>query len=140
MKPEEIKSKIRAMYSNLGDDLDTFYAHVAPDFVFTRPPFPPVVGAETNRKADEAFYAAFSDNVVEIENIIVEGNIAVMPYTWQAVHTGVSPTLGIPPTGKTIIGKGCGVYRWEDDKLVEQWDYFDLFGLLQQVGVIPEMG
>jgi predicted ester cyclase len=48
--------------------------------------------------------------------------------------------LGIPPTGKEIKISGCMIYHWQGDKIIEQWDYTDMMGLLQQVGVIPAMG
>ena len=75
-----------------------------------------------------------------IHEIIVEGDTAVMHYTWQAVHTGVSPSLGIPPTGKEVKLSGCMIYHWKGDKIVEQWDYTDMLGLMQQLGLIPTPG
>jgi predicted ester cyclase len=35
---------------------------------------------------------------------------------------------------------GCSVYHFRDDKIVEQWEYGDLLGMLQQLGVIPALG
>ena len=82
---------------------------------------------------------AFSKNKVSIDELTVAGDTAVLRYTWEGIHTGVSPNLGIPPTGKHVKCMGCSVYHWKDDKIVEMWDYLDLLGLLQQVGVIPAM-
>ena len=71
---------------------------------------------------------------------IVDGDTAAMRWAWKAVHTGTSPSLGIPATGKRIHMMGCSVYRFRDGKVVEQWEYSDLLGLLQQLGVIPALG
>lgn len=117
--------------------LDEFYARVSPGIIFHRAPFPDVVGIAANRQSDEAMGLAFSESVLSIDELIVEGDTAVLRYTWEGVHTGVSPSLGIPPTGKHIKAVGCSVYRWKDGMIVEQWDYFDMHGLLQQMGVIP---
>jgi predicted ester cyclase len=51
----------------------------------------------------------------------------------------VSPTLSIPPTGKQIKMSGCSVYHWRDNRIFEQWEYSDMLGLLQQLGMIPAM-
>lgn len=144
MTPDEIKAFFRSVYMpgkawGTPEMLDEFYAHIAPDFVFYRPPFPPVAGIEKNRKDDEAMGLAFTDSVVKIIELIVEGNVSVLRYTWEGTHTGVSPNLGIPPTGKRVHTPGCAVYHWKGDKIVEMWDYLDLLGLLQQVGVIPAL-
>jgi len=83
---------------------------------------------------------AFSEQKTTIEELVVEGDSTFMVYTWQAVHSGMSPTLQIPPTGKSIAMKGCMVFHWKDGKMVDAWDYGDMLGLLMQVGVIPAMG
>jgi predicted ester cyclase len=45
--------------------------------------------------------------------------------------------MGIPATGKQVKGIGMGIYRVVDGKLAEQWVQEDMFGLMQQLGVIP---
>jgi len=141
VKAEEIRSVLTKMQDDIcRGDLDAVYQYIASDYVFHRTPLPDTVGKEANRKGDEAFLAAFSDNRTTIHEIIVEGNTAAMHYTWEAVHTGVSPSLGIPPTGKGLRLSGCMIYHWEEDKIVEQWDYADMLGLMQQLGLIPTPG
>ena len=46
--------------------------------------------------------------------------------------------MRIPPTGKQVSWTGIGIYRIEDDKIVEAWASTDNLGLLQQLGVIPQ--
>jgi len=75
-----------------------------------------------------------------IHELVVEGDTVVAHWTWQAIHTGTSPALGIPPTGKQIQFSGCSIYRFKDDQIVEQWEYGDMLGMLQQLGVIPPLG
>lgn len=141
MTPEEIKSIITRMQDDLcNGDLDSFYRDVADDFVFHRVPFPDVVGKAANWQADEAMQVAFTQNRMTIHELVVEGSTAVMHYTWQAVHTGVTPSLGIPPTGKEIKLSGCMIYHWKGDQIVELWDYTDMMGLMQQLGLIPAPG
>jgi predicted ester cyclase len=47
--------------------------------------------------------------------------------------------MGIPPTGKQVSWTGIEINRIEDDKAVEGWLSSDDLGLMQQLGVIPQM-
>ncbi len=138
MSTTEIKSILTQMQDDIcNGKLDAVYRYIADGFVFHRTPLPDVVGKEANRKGDEAMLGAFTNNRMTIHEIAVEGNTAAMHYTWQADHTGASPTLGIPATGKTVKLSGCMIYHWQDGMIVEQWDYTDMLGLMQQLGLVP---
>jgi predicted ester cyclase len=144
MTPDEIKSFFHSVYTEgkelySPEMLDEFYARIAPEFVFHRSPFPDVTGIEANRKSDEDTAVAYSEQKLSVDELLVEGDTAVLRYTWEGVHSGASPSLGIPPTGKRVKVAGCSVYHWKDGKMVEMWDYLDVLGLLQQMGVIPAM-
>lgn len=104
---------------------------------YCRAPFPPVVGKEANRKLDEGMLAAFTETRSIIHELVAEGDTLVAHWTWQAVHTGTTPTLDIPPTGKQVQFSGCSIYHFKDDKIVEQWEYGDMLGLMQQLGLAP---
>jgi predicted ester cyclase len=144
MTTSDFETFLRSVYAEgrpwgTPEMLDEFYDRSDADLVFTRPPFPPVVGLEANRKDDEAMADAFSNQRVHIEEIISCEETAVLRYTWEGDHTGVSPTLGIPPTGKHVETSGCTVYHLREGKMVDIVDYLDLLTLLTQVGVIPAM-
>jgi steroid delta-isomerase-like uncharacterized protein len=141
MAPEEIKAVITKMQEDTcNGNLDAIYQYISDDYIFHRTPLPDTVGREANRKGDEAMLVAFTDNRMTIHEIVVEGNTAVMHYTWQALHTGATPSLGIPPTGKEVKLSGCMIYHWVEDQIVEQWDYTDMLSLMQQLGLIPAPG
>lgn len=145
MKPDQIKAIFEAYYQPEENwpsqaTLDAFYTHVAPDFVFHRQPFPDVIGVEANRQSDLEMGRAFTEQQTTVFDFVIEGDRAAIRYTWQSVHSGVSPNLQIPPTNKTIQIEGCMVVHFKDNKIVEWWDYSDMLGLLTQVGLIPAMG
>lgn len=104
---------------------------------YCRAPFLPVVGKEANRKLDEGMLAAFTETRSIIHELVAEGDTLVAHWTWQAVHTGTTPNLDIPPTGKQVQFSGCSIYHFKDDKIVEQWEYGDMLGLMQQLGLVP---
>jgi predicted ester cyclase len=46
--------------------------------------------------------------------------------------------MGLAPTGIHAAWRSVGFFRVKDGKIVEHWGIPDLFGLLVQLGVIPE--
>jgi steroid delta-isomerase-like uncharacterized protein len=142
MLPEEMRAALTKMLDDFWhkEDVEAAYAIYADDVVFQRIPFPPVVGKADNMQADAGMLVAFSNNHLTVDEIMVEGDTAAIRWTWEATHSGVSPSLGIPPTGKRVSIVGCSVFHFRNGKIVEQWEYNDLLGLLQQLGVIPALG
>jgi steroid delta-isomerase-like uncharacterized protein len=142
MTPEEITAAVIKMNEDAWykRDLDAAYAIYAEDVIFQRFPFPPVIGKVANMQADAGMLAAFSDTRSTIEALLVEGNTAVLRWIWEGAHSGTSPSLDIPPTGKAVKFEGCSVYHFKDGKIVQQWEYGDVLGLLQQLGVVPALG
>ncbi len=142
MNTQEMKAALAKTFDDAWHrrDMDAAYEIYSDDVVFQRFPFPPIVGKAANLEADAAMLAAFTETRCILDEVIVEGDTAAVRWTWDAVHTGTSPALGIPPTGKRVILAGCSVYRFQAGKVVEQWEYSDMLGLLQQVGVIPALG
>jgi predicted ester cyclase len=45
----------------------------------------------------------------------------------------------MPPTGKKIDLSGIEIFRIENGKIAEIWGQADLLGLMQQLGVIPQL-
>lgn len=52
----------------------------------------------------------------------------------------VGDLQGIAPTGKQVTATGAVILRFAGGKIVEEWDFFDELGMMQQLGVIPAMG
>jgi len=48
--------------------------------------------------------------------------------------------MGVAATGKAITLTGITIYRIAGGKIQEAWDYFDVLGLMQQLGVGPLQG
>lgn len=132
---KEILTKDKEEYNK--GNWEYIYQYYADSFVFHNFPFPDLVGIEANRESDRALSNAFSDMKFSTQKLEVIDDYVYWVWKWEAVHTGVSPTLGIDPTGKPVYLEGCDVLRWETGKLVEQWRYNNYLAILQQLGVIP---
>jgi predicted ester cyclase len=48
--------------------------------------------------------------------------------------------MGIPATGKQSEVTGITIDRIVGGKIVESWNNWDTLGLLQQLGVVPQIG
>ena len=48
--------------------------------------------------------------------------------------------MGVTATGKAITVTGIAIYRIANGMIQEEWDYTDLFGLMQQLSVGPLQG
>jgi len=119
------------------DALDGVYA---PDYVSHRPPFPDLRGLAEVKASIAGTRTAYSNIRAEYTEWIAEGRAIAYRYTMYMKHTGVSPTLPVPPTGKEIFLTGCVWIHVKNGKIIEEWDYSDYLGFLQQLGAVPPLG
>jgi len=142
MSPEEFKNKLWRAGNTawVEGNLDSLREVYAGDYISHRLPFPDLVGIEAVIDYVRDSRNGYSDIQISFEEMISEGNSIAYRYTWHGLHTGQSPSLPIPPTGKPVILKGCIVVHVENGKVVEEFEYSDYLGFLQQLGVIPPLG
>jgi predicted ester cyclase len=94
--------------------------------------------AEAAKQEAADFRQGFPDVTSTIEDLIAEGDKVVARWRSRATHQG--EYMGIAPTGKEVEFTGISVYRIEEGKIAESWTVEDQFGLMQQIGAIPEPG
>jgi predicted ester cyclase len=85
-----------------------------------------------------ALRAAIPDFQTTIEDLIAEGDRVAVRISWQGTHKG--ELMGIPPTGKHVKVTEMQIYRMANGKIVERWVETDVFGMMQQLGIIPTPG
>lgn len=142
MSLEEMKTKIRWVNKEvwLKGNLDALDEIYSADCVLHSPPLPDVCGLEAVKEHKAGILDAYSDIQIAHAEMIGEGDRIVYRYTWRARHTGQSQTLPIPPTGKEVGMEKCVVVCIADDRIVEEFEYADYLGFLQQLGVVPPLG
>lgn len=84
-----------------------------------------------------AYQAAFGDLHFEVDPLIAEGDKVVWRFVATGHHTG--PLQGIPATGKTAAVSGICIFRMADSRIAEGWLNIDALGMLQAIGVIPDL-
>jgi steroid delta-isomerase-like uncharacterized protein len=113
-------------------------APLASGFVYHRPGMPDVIGLMDMRQVVEIYRSAITDMHGGIEDLVAEGDKVACRWSGDATHKG--ELLGVSATSRAIMLTGIAIYRIADGKIQEEWDYTDLFGLMQQLGVSSLQG
>ena len=80
------------------------------------------------------YLSAFPDTRVSVEDVIAEGDKVVTRTRLRGTHR--AELMGIDPTQRHIEVEGITIHRIEGGKIVEQWQYHDDLGLMQQIGTV----
>jgi predicted ester cyclase len=94
----------------------------------------PPAGSEGFKQFLREFFIAFPDIHANIEHIVAENDLVVVFLNFTATHKG--EYQGRPSTNKQVTTRSAGLYRIENEKIVEHWDVVDQLNLLQQTGAI----
>lgn len=111
---------------------------VANDYVFHGSAGKEVRGREGLKQFLQMFVSAFPDLHFDVQDIFTEGDKAVSRLLGRGTHKG--ELMGIPPTGKKITTSVICIHRFVGSMIAEDWELIDLFGLMLQLGVIPQPG
>jgi len=124
----------RAIGYNHGDAADPTEIF-APEFVAHMPGRAPM-----DRAAFEQFLAGFGvgfpSYTYEVKDQIAQGDLVANRVTWRGIHGG--EFAGIPASGRSFEMDGINIFKVQNGRAVAQWAELDLFGLLQQIGAIPQ--
>src|ERR1700719_902475 len=95
-------------------------------------------GPDGEKKRVTLYRNAFPDLRLTIEDIIAEGETVVARWSCRGTHKG--DLSGIAPTGKQFHITGVSIARFTNGKMFEGFVNWDALGLMQQLGVVPELG
>lgn len=87
-----------------------------------------------------AVRAAFPDITPALSEMVAEGDLVAVRVQAQGRHTGAPFPPDIPASGQAITWKEMHTFRCADGQIAEHWGVFDLLGILQQLGAIPQPG
>jgi steroid delta-isomerase-like uncharacterized protein len=106
---------------------------VHPNYVY-RSPDEKLQGTEALKAFLAGYHAAFPDLRMAIDELVVADDKAVIFFTLTGTHEG--ELMGIPPTGKEMRVHGVIRSRFEDGRIVEEWEVLDQLAILTQLGVV----
>ena len=90
-----------------------------------------VHGPDEFRSGRAVFLAALPDMQITIEDIVSEGDQAVVRWRVRGTHTG--ELFGVAPTQRRVEVRGTSWFRIRQGKLTEGWDTWNLGGLLDSL-------
>lgn len=136
---EENKAAVRQFFATAsGGDLDDLGAVVSPDYVLHDPALPEDVrGLEGLRELVEMYRSAISDLELTIDHQLADGDYVATRYTFCGTHAG--DIMGTPATGRDVTVAGLLISRFQNGMVAEEWEVQDTFGMLRQIGALPEV-
>lgn len=121
-------------------DPEGFASLFADDYVLDDIGSPePIRGKDGLLAYTQAWFTAFPDMSVKRTNRVVSDNAVAAELEFTGTNNGPMMMGGneIPPTGKTVTGRGTYFARVRDGKVVEFNSYPDIAGMMMQFGVMP---
>jgi predicted ester cyclase len=116
-------------------DFDAALEHLAPNFAAHLTGMPCPLDRSGFRQFSVAWHAAVSDEQLDFQEQVAEGDNVATRLLYTATHTG--DLKGIPPTGKRFTIQGMFFDRLVNGKVLERRGQFDTMGMMMQLGVIP---
>ena len=137
---EQNKAIVRRLFEELWNkgNLSVAEELYAPNYTHHDPSTPDFGrGPESERKRATHYRTAFPDLKLTIEDIIAEGETVMARWSCRGTHKG--DLSGIAPTGKQFTISGVTIARLTNGKLAEGYVNWEALGLMQQLGVAPEL-
>lgn len=132
---------IRKLENTIARDPNAVAAMYAPDAVRYDPMTPHgMKGRDAIRKFQETIAKAFQDVETKTLGLVSKGDITAWEWVFTLTNSGPFelPTGTLAPTNRRVTMNGATFYRFNREGLIaEQHDYFDIAGLMQQLGVKP---
>jgi hypothetical protein len=139
MDAQEMKDAARRWISGVWDgaDYSLIREMTSEGYTFTLPR-EVVIPREGLPDLIETYRASIPDLRNTIHEQLVDGNVVVTKGTTFGTHTG--PFGDLTPTGKPIVCEWVMFTRFEGDRIVEDWEIFDEFGVMVTMGAVPDGG
>ncbi len=123
---EENKALVERYYAEVlnGRDLDAVGDYFADERI-----------VEGVRRGCFAYFTAFPDIHMSLDELIAEGDKVFLRTTMTGTHDG--EYKGLPPTGRHVAAETAEVYRIADGKFVGYWCLANVAGLMRQLTEEP---
>ena len=123
-------------------DWKTFSQRHTDDVIVRWPGRSPTRGIRAHRKEGEIFFRAFPDNHVvnyPYKVFFAQGDWTCSVAEFTGTHKGLMIGLdgkSIRPTNKKFKVDFCTVAHWKDRRIVEENLFYDLVGMMTQLGLM----
>ncbi|MFD5144036.1 ester cyclase [Streptomyces sp. NPDC058401] len=119
-----------------GGELDAAGQLLNEDFIANVPGCPdPLHGRETWRSGTQMMKDAFPDLKIDVLDMFGAGDKVTVLIRFRATHRGAFHQF--EATGREVGYRSVEVYRFEGDRIAEEWVAPDLISLFQQISPAP---
>jgi predicted ester cyclase len=94
-------------------------------------------GVEGVKERVEGYRSGIAGLRVTVEQQLAAGDLVATRYTCRGTHEG--ELMGAAATGREVAINGIVISRFVGGQVAEEWEVADVFGLLRQIGLIPEL-
>jgi predicted ester cyclase len=139
MSSEQNKAIVRRLIEEpWKGDLSVADELIDPNYVGYDPSIPePLRGPDGFKENVSTYRSAYSDARITVDDQIAEGDKVATRWTGRGTHDG--DLMDIAPTGKQVKVSGLTISRLANGKVIEEYTNWDTFGMMQQLGVVPEL-
>ena len=95
-----------------------------------------VIGLDALVALLKTFYAGMSDLVIDVEDVVGQGDIVFLRTSSHGTHTG--DLFGIPGSGRPVSYTGIATYYLADGKIAREWFNDDMFALMQTISPVVD--
>jgi len=138
-KLDVIKMRVETINARDWDSWETLHLETA---IRTAPELvEPSVGTKGMRIALETLVEAFPDYQLSIRNAFGEWDWLCAELTATGTHTGPLNMAfqTFRPTYRSFESNFCSVFSFKGTKIASVWEYYDLLGLIGQLGIGREI-
>jgi steroid delta-isomerase-like uncharacterized protein len=96
-----------------------------------------VQGPEAFAAFQQAFLKAFPNLKITVEDVIAEDDKVAI--RWRAAGTLKGEGFGVEPNGRSMEITGMSMVRIRESRIVDAWNNFDVLGIHQQLGTLPQL-
>jgi steroid delta-isomerase-like uncharacterized protein len=95
-----------------------------------------LVGLDALKEYYSNNHKAFPDLHIIFDEMIVKGDRIIILWTFSGTNTGPlhTPLGAMPATGRKVQFSGVAIDRVDEGKIVEDWVYWNVLDILQQLG------
>lgn len=106
----------------------------APEYTYTGGDGEMQQGPDAGVAVAQMFAAAMSDAKIDIQQIHVAGNVAIVEFTGSGTNDG--EMMGMPATGRKVTMPVVTILETKDGKITAEREIMDMAHMMQQLGVM----
>ncbi|MGD2122686.1 MAG: ester cyclase [Gemmatimonadota bacterium] len=92
-----------------------------------------IVGLDALKAYYQGNHDGFPDLSMQVHDMFLAQEKIAFLWTFSGTHTG--DMRGMPATGRSVSFSGVAIDRIVDGQIVEEWVYFNVLDLMQQLGM-----